>query len=173
MAKYRLSRKQLVVDIRFQGTLAVRIVLYWLLCLFAIGALLLVRRALTMPIRPMNAILGELGSLYGPAAIASLFILPMVVVDVLRLTSRYAGPIFRLRRSLQALADGEAVEGLRFRGGDFWQGLACDFNTVAGRLRPSTPEADAAPVAVATPLSHAPWDDSPASALAAAAPAIA
>ena len=135
MAKSSFPRKRLFVDIQVQGALAVRAVLYWLLCLFAIGGLLLLWRMVAMPVTPLDQHLRELWSYFRPTAMVSLLLLPIVVVDLLRLSNRFAGPIFRLRRTMRELAEGKSVEEIRFRKGDFWQDLAGDFNTVAAQLQ--------------------------------------
>ncbi len=62
----------------------------------------------------------------------------------MRLSNRFAGPMLRLRRSLRALGRGEYVEPLEFRGADFWQEFADDFNSVLRRVQavqtpPSSP----------------------------------
>ncbi len=65
-------------------------------------------------------------------AIASLFLLPIVLIDTLMLTNRFAGPIYHLRRSIRALAAGGPVDPIRFRDHDFWQEIAQEFNTLSG-----------------------------------------
>ncbi|MEI8376050.1 MAG: hypothetical protein WCJ35_24790 [Planctomycetota bacterium] len=132
-AKYKL-RKRFFVDYRVQGALAVRVVLYWLMCLLMITLLLLGWGMVTGPVRrPINAHLTELWALYGSAAVASLLLLPAVIFDLLRLSNRFAGPMFRLRRSMHDLAQGKPVAAVRFRQSDFWQEFADDFNIVAAR----------------------------------------
>jgi hypothetical protein len=105
------------------------------MCLLTMMLLLLGWGIITGPIRPLNAHLTALWTLYGPAAIASLLLLPLVTFDLLRLSNRFAGPMFRLRRSLHDLAQGRPVAEVRFRHGDFWQEFADDFNTVAARAQ--------------------------------------
>ena len=73
--------------------------------------------------------------LYGPAAVSSLVILPLVVVDVLRLSHRFAGPMLRLRRAMRNLSEGKEVKLIQLRDDDFWQDFADDFNSVAAKLR--------------------------------------
>ncbi len=131
-AKHRL-RKRFFVDYRVQGALIVRVVLYWLTCLLAITLLLLGWGMITGPVRPLKAHLSELWALYGPVAVVSLLLLPGVIFDLLRLSNRFAGPMFRLRRSMYDLAQGKPVTAVRFRQGDFWQEFADDFNTIAAR----------------------------------------
>ena len=124
-------RKRFFVDYRVQGALIVRVVLYWLMCLLTMMLLLLGWGMIAGPVRPLNAHLTELWAFYGPAAVASLLLLPAVVFDLVRLSNRFAGPMFRLRRSMHDLAQGKPVAAVRFRQGDFWQEFADDFNTVA------------------------------------------
>jgi hypothetical protein len=129
-AKYRV-RQRFFADYRVQGALVARAVLYWLTCLLTMTLLLLAWHMLAKPLQPFSAHLTELWKSYGPPAIASLLILPVVIFDLLRLSNRFAGPVVRLRRSLHDLAHGKPVTAVRFRHGDFWQEFADDFNAVA------------------------------------------
>ena len=142
MAKSKRSlRKRLIADIQVQGALIVRVVVYWLLCLLAIGTLLLLWRMVVRPLSPFDQQLHDLWSLYRPAAVVSLLLLPIIVLDMLRLTNRFAGPLFRLRGAMRDLAQGKAVDPVQFRRDDFWHDFARDFNIVAARLQRSEPVA--------------------------------
>ena len=70
---------------------------------------------------------------------ASLLLLPGVIFDLVRLSNRFAGPMFRLRRSMHDLAQGKPVDAVHFRHGDFWQEFADDFNTIAAGQEQRTP----------------------------------
>ena len=131
-AKHEL-RKRSFVDYRVQGALVVRAVLYWLTCLVTMTLLLLAWHMIMGPVRPLKAHLTELWTLYGPVAVASLVLLPGVIFDLVRLSNRFTGPMFRLRRSMHDLAQGKPVAAVQFRQGDFWREFADDFNTVATR----------------------------------------
>jgi hypothetical protein len=76
----------------------------------------------------------ELFYRYGPALVASLVLLPVVLMDVLRVSNRFVGPIMRLRTALSTLASGQPGKPLNFRDDDFWRELATDFNRVAARI---------------------------------------
>jgi len=149
MARKFWRRKRLIADLQVQGALAVRAVLYWLLCLVTIGTLMLVAQLLAAPLTPMNQQLAELWSHFRPMALTSLLLLPIVLFDLLLLTNRFAGPVFRLRRAMHDLAQGKSVRPIRFRKGDFWPQVGNDFNIIAGRLRQadasSAGEIDTAP----------------------------
>jgi hypothetical protein len=134
MSKSEFKRKKLLVDGLVQGALLWRVVTYWFSCLVSIGLMLACWHMLANPGRPFYRQLDEVWFQNGPAMVASLLLLPMVLMDVLRFSNRFAGPMVRMRRTLEALARGESVEPLRFRDADFWQGLADQVNLVAERI---------------------------------------
>jgi|SRR5208282_4010717 len=143
MPAKRSLRSRFYVDFRVQGALVVRVVLYWLTCLLAMMLLLFAWGLITVPNRPLNAHVNDLWTLFGPAAVASLALLPAVIFDLVRLSNRFAGPMFRLRRSMHDLAQGRPVAALRFRHHDFWREFADDFNTVAQKVEDhKTPSID-------------------------------
>ncbi|MGB9688807.1 hypothetical protein [Thermogutta sp.] len=128
-------RKKLFVDPQVQGQLVGRVCLYWVMCLLTVTFMVICYRILTGPARPFVWHFEELRVYLGPALVASLLILPLVVVDVIRVSNRFAGPLVRLRRSLRAAAKGEPVEPIRFRQGDFWQEFADEFNALLQRVK--------------------------------------
>ena len=144
MGDKKALRKHLFVDPKVQGALVVRVVLYWFFCLLTITLMLLCWRIVTGPARMFYTHFDDMWFFYGPAAIASLVLLPLVAVDIVRLSNRFVGPMLRLRRSMRDLARGETVEPLEFRDGDYWQDFAREFNTIAARLKQAERRADAA-----------------------------
>jgi len=144
-------RKRLFVDPKVQGALVLRAILYWVVCLITVTLMVLCWRILTGPARMFYTHFDDMWFHFGPALVASLVLLPLVIVDTIRLSNRFAGPLMRLRRSLRALAQGEHVEPLRFRHGDFWQEFADEFNVLLARVQGPTapaPEDEEEPVAV-------------------------
>lgn len=134
-ANPKAMRKQLFVDPKVQGALVGRVVMYWFVCLITISLMLLCWRIVTGPARPVYTHFDDMWFFYGPAAVASLFLLPLVIVDIVRLSNRFTGPLLRLRRSMRALARGEHVTPIEFRDGDFWQDFAEEFNRVVARVQ--------------------------------------
>jgi len=128
-------RKQLFVDPKVQGALVIRVVMYWVVCLTTISVMLLCWRIVTGPARPVYTHFDDMWFFYGPAAIASLLLLPLIIVDIVRLSNRFTGPLLRLRRSMRALARGEQVAPIEFRDADFWQDFAEEFNRVLARVQ--------------------------------------
>jgi len=130
------ARRQLFVDPKVQGALILRVVLYWIVCLVTITLMLLCWRIVTGPARPFYSHFDEMRFHFGPALVASL-LLPLVVYDIVQMSNRFCGPLFRLRRYMRALGRGEHVEPISFREGDFWQEFAQEFNAVLARVQRS------------------------------------
>ena len=141
MSQTTRIRKRLFIDPKVQGALVLRVLLYWAVCLITVTLMLLCWSILRTP-RIFYTHLDDMWFHYGPAFIASFILLPMVVLDIIRVSNRFAGPLVRLRRSMRALARGEHVEPIRFRDGDFWQEFADEFNAVAARVQGERPEAE-------------------------------
>ena len=62
------------------------------------------------------------------------FLLPVFVLDTIKMSNRFAGPIYRLRQTIRSIAQGDPPPRLKFRDFDFWQGLAQDFNQMVDHL---------------------------------------
>jgi hypothetical protein len=59
---------------------------------------------------------------------------PVFAYDCVRLSHRFAGPIYSLRTALRKLADGQCIPEVSFREDDFWKDVARDVNRIAARL---------------------------------------
>ena len=137
------ARRRIFIDAPVQGALVLRTFLYWGACLLTQGATVLFLAMLWDSTDDFYARFRQLWWHIELTAIASLFVLPLVIIDVVRLSHRWVGPVFRLRKALEALAKGEQVSAIQFRDGDYWQDMANDFNVIAERLK--SLEADNAP----------------------------
>jgi len=135
MSSHKRVRKRLFVDAKVQGTFVLRVVCYWFLCLGTITLMLLCWRVLTGPARLFYTHLDELWYQFGPALVASFVLLPLIIVDVIRVSNRLVGPLLRLRGSMRDLARGEKVRPIRFRRGDFWPEFAEEFNALLERVQ--------------------------------------
>jgi hypothetical protein len=71
---------------------------------------------------------------HGPFLLVMVFMLPVFIVDTIKLSHRFAGPIYRMRQTIRSLAKGGAYTPMKFRELDFWQGMAEDFNQMVERL---------------------------------------
>jgi hypothetical protein len=141
MAGTRAQRRRLFVDRQVQGSLLLRAAGYWVFCLLTVSLMVMCWGVLTGPRAPAAVTLGRLGVVYAPAFLASLVLLPMVLVDCTRFSNRFVGPILRFRRSLRSLANGERVAPIKFREGDYWHDIAESFNDLLARMQnESSPE---------------------------------
>ena len=159
MSRKENRRKKWFVDATLQTALVTRIVLYWAACVIDIAATLIFWRIGTSAANSVNPRWDGIWFDYGPVLLALLLLLPLGIVDIVRFSNRFVGPILRLRRSMQRLARGEDVQPIQFRRGDFWQGFADEFNAVLARVQghadaevaASLPEDQQTPVAVGQP----------------------
>jgi hypothetical protein len=129
MSKFR--RRQLLVEPKFQFALAVRVVSYWCFWMLSLALLLFCWRVATGPRLPAVAHIRMLFLQLGPPCVASFILVPILVVDTLRLSNRLVGPLVRLRDGMRRLARGEQVKPIHFRTGDFMEDLADEFNQLA------------------------------------------
>lgn len=129
------QRSRILVDPQVQWSIAGRVLGHWILfliCLVSISA--------------MVQIMGSAGQqpfaeAWRAAAIAQvpilgvmLMLLPVFLRDTLKMSNRFAGPMYRLRTALRAMANHKSVNSINFRSGDFWQEAAADFNTVLAQI---------------------------------------
>ena len=129
------KRRQYFVDPKVQGAIVVRCLMYWGACLLTTFVMLFFWSLLNGPARFSWMTIDQLWFNYGPAFIASLLMLPLVLWDILKMTNRFAGPVLRLRRELKKLGNGEHVNPLFFREGDYWRDVAADFNRLVVRVK--------------------------------------
>lgn len=128
------NRSRILVDPTVQWSIAGRIISHWLVLLMCL-----------VSINMMVAVLTSIGqtSFMGALMTAAqqeirtfcvmLLILPMFLRDTLKLSNRFAGPMYRLRTALKSMAEDDMPTPIKFRTGDFWQEAATDFNTVRSK----------------------------------------
>lgn len=128
------QRSRVFVDAPVQGGLILRVLMYWLLAVAAIGLLVTMQIAVASKTAGWDMLINRALLAFGPALIASVIILPLVLIDALRFSHRLAGPMFRLKKEFKKVADGGNFKPLVFREGDHWYELASEFNRVAAEL---------------------------------------
>lgn len=128
-----IRRKRLLVDKHVQGGLAVKLVFHWFCTLLAVVLLAFCWRLLTGPGGYAHRHLIAIGQQLTPVFIGSLLLLPMIIVDALRWSNRYAGPALRIRTALKTLASGQEIEPVVLRKNDFWSDAAEALNHLAER----------------------------------------
>src|SRR5512145_201286 len=131
---FQHKRRQFFVDSTVQGGLLVRGFIYWLLCALTVFLSLLAWQCIAGPARLFYEQFGEMWFRYAPVFALLLALLPILALDFVQFTNRFAGPVLRLRAAMRQVARGEAAPTLSFRDDDFWQELAADFNRIAARM---------------------------------------
>jgi hypothetical protein len=130
-------RRKFWIDRDVQGALVSRVVFHWVL-LFAISALFLpmfkVLNAAQLD-APFSTLMREAWVETAPIFVFMLLLLPFFVWDTVKLSNRFAGPMYRIRQALGGLAAGKEVQPVRLRDDDFWKEAAHDFNIVRERLQ--------------------------------------
>lgn len=128
------QRRLRIVDGRLQGQLLRQVCWHWSLFLLIAATLTVGLGLLTSdPHRSLSNQLWQIGATHMLPFLVLLTLLPYFLVDTVRLSNRFAGPVRRLRTGLEALADRDQVSPLVFREGDFWVSTAVAYNAVAER----------------------------------------
>ncbi len=128
------ERKDVWID-PFQTRLIMRIAAYlvvffvvFLNCLFAW------KMIEEGPVDPGRQFL-EMVRNYFPVIICLLVLIPVMAWDTIRFSHRLVGPLVRFRKTMQAIADGEAIRPLKLREGDYLTEVRDDFNRMLEELQ--------------------------------------
>lgn len=129
-------RRRLFAQWDIQGNLCVRVIFYWLIC-----------QAVTLGTAFFLAqIIGSDGAVVGrylmPAFVVSTLILPMVLLDVLFFSNKFAGPILVLRRSMKRLANEGKANEMKLRPGDYLDDVSESFNKICGQFEHRVDDSD-------------------------------
>lgn len=133
-SKSAFLRQQLLVDHHVQGALLKRTGLYSVSCAVYFAVILVFTESMSRPDELFSeAIFRCLDEAiyWAPGLI---LLTPLVAYDMLKLTNRFAGPVFRLRREMKRLINGESIQPLSFRDGDHWPEMAELFNQLRQEL---------------------------------------
>jgi hypothetical protein len=126
-------RKRIWID-PFQTGLIIRITIY---CFLYQGIAWLFQ-ILAGQLATACAAIGISGSLFDSPLAHTLWavviLLPPLTLDAVRFAHRLVGPLYRLRKTVQAIAAGEPVTLIRLRKGDLLGDFADDFNVMLKRL---------------------------------------
>jgi hypothetical protein len=130
----RHKRSKAYVDKSVQYALAKRVVLHWVLFVFAAVAITSVLQFLTEnPFQSWSELARSVINRYGLFLLVLFVMVPAFVWDTVKLSHRFAGPMLRFRVAVSDLADGRKCKPIEFRTNDFWGDLAADFNRIITR----------------------------------------
>lgn len=127
----RKLRKQNYIDNHVQGALLRRIFSHWLTFFCVSGAAIILLQTLLGD--PNVSLMDRLRFQTGEfifVGIVMVALFPAFMLDTIRFSNRFVGPIARVRRHLRQLSEGD-TSSCAFRGDDFWTDLADEFNKVA------------------------------------------
>ncbi len=139
------ARRRPYYDPEVQGALARRLVLHWAIFIVVATLLIFGIMWLSDPFSPVSTHLQRMFNDFGPPLLVLVCLAPVFVYDALRLSSRFTGPMMRLKNAAKSLAAGEIPAKINVRSDDFWQEVAEDFNRVIERLDPSARPDDTRP----------------------------
>lgn len=132
------KRRVYFVDRAVQGALLLKVVKYWFLSLMVMFGVTLLGWMFVSPgITILLDIREHIPALLGAfivSVIVAVAILPFILLDVVRMSNRFAGPLFRLKNAMNKVAKGESVQPIKFRDNDFWQEIADSFNEVLAHI---------------------------------------
>lgn len=136
MSQPMQRRKRHFVNAGVQGRILGRVAGYWVLYHIVLWHGLFVYRYAQMRMSAMEGeAIGTFRSVYwqfcidySPLLICSGLIMPLFMLDFVRLTHRFVGPLVRATNAMQKLADGEPVPPLDFRKGDLVNEFQTAFN---------------------------------------------
>ena len=128
------KRKKVLVHHKIQGALIKTLVLQWLMFISFTGLAMVVMQLWMDPFQSSVEWNYHLRITILSLAIVSVCLLPVFILDLIKLSNRFVGPIVRLQSYVDQVGRGEVGE-LRFRKHDFWVSLADDFNAMLKRIQ--------------------------------------
>jgi hypothetical protein len=136
----RPPRRKKFIDPRVQGSLVRRLVFHWLVFTIVTALAAFVLLVLSNPFQPLSTHIENLTWTHGPLLLVMFFMIPVFVVDTIKLSHRFTGPIFALRRAMREVTEGKPPRKLKFRSNDFWQELAEEYNAMLAKLEAKADE---------------------------------
>ena len=137
----RDKRFRLFADAKLQSSLCLRVACYWLICQATLSVTLLA--LLSFETASAANSTGSPWRLIIPGLLASLVVLPLVLLDLLLFSNKFAGPMVRFRRYLRELNQGQEHGPIHFRRGDYYLDLCEQFNRF--REKQTKPQPEPAP----------------------------
>ena len=121
-------RRRLLVDVEIQGAILKRVAIYWAFCVLFIMTPIVVINVLSQfgSGTSILTILSNVFREYWLSFAFALLLLPMALMDALKLSHGFVGPMIRLRKELAKQATRTDIEFPKFRDSDFWNSLAID-----------------------------------------------
>ena len=129
-------RAKKLVDKQVQGQLMGKMVMYFLvyngaLMLITVGAWYMEHASAQLTGQPTANLTEEFARFtaqHKPMAYGMIILLPLILWDMLKTSHRFAGPIYRFRRTLEDHIAGKPLERVKLRDGDYLGEFEAVFN---------------------------------------------
>ncbi len=142
------KRKKLFVDFPVQGAMVRQLLFHWgMACCVVLVYLLCMEAFMTREHRSVGELMQAIWTRYGVLLVVMATVFPAFVIDSIRLSHRFAGPMVSFAKALERMARGQEIEELAFRKSDFWKQLAGNLNTIAKKLDLAKPDHHQTPTA--------------------------
>lgn len=127
-------RQRILIDAGVQGTLIRRTAIYAAATAIYLLVIFILSDALSHPKEPVSESLLRCLDEAVFWAPGLMLLAPLFAYDLIHISNRFVGPMFRLRRELRKLANGENVAPIFSRQGDFWTDASDSFNCLREEL---------------------------------------
>jgi hypothetical protein len=130
-----VAQRQFVwIDSRVQGALVIRCTIYWFAAVLFFGSSAAWYHWWSEPDASWYQRSLALFEMAWPNLPSILLILPLVAYDMVKLSNRFTGPVYRSTQHLNALLECSRRPPLRFRDDDYWTELAEPINQLQARM---------------------------------------
>ena len=137
------QRKSNYVDASEQGSLLRRIVYHWVIFFGVAGLSAILVQALLGDTRVnLSTRIQAAAEEYAFFVLVVFAIFPAFLLDTIRFSNRFVGPMVRLRRKLHELGTEGETSSMNLRDDDFWSEICSEFNTVRDVVREQQIEID-------------------------------
>lgn len=133
-SKVSPTRRRILIDSGVQGALVRRTGLYAAATGMYLLIIFILSDALSHPREPLSESLFrslDEAVFWAPGL---MLLAPLFAYDLIHISNRFVGPMFRLRRELRKLSNGEIVSPMYSRQGDFWADASESFNRLREEL---------------------------------------
>ena len=128
------TRRRILIDSGVQGTLVRRTGFYAAATAIYLLVIFVLSDSLSHPQEPLSESLFRCLNEAVFWAPGLMLLAPLFAYDLINISNRFVGPMFRLRRELRKLSNGEDVAPMYSRKNDFWGDAAESFNRLRDEL---------------------------------------
>ncbi len=131
------KRRRLLIDRPVQLHLVARLIFHWSTFLVAAIIILPLFRAIAFGdiATPLAERLRQAGVDAVIVLVLFTVLLPYFIYDTFRTTNRFAGPMYRLRNSIQQTSEGTPFKPIQLRQDDFWHDVVDSYNKMVQQLQ--------------------------------------